>query len=112
MDDKAIARGDSASVKGCLVCDNTGKQDSAVRLVIQTSRRDLLPIYIGFWGLDLSHLFGGLSHMSGDDGLYGHRPDGRAKVLGCKINLGVIARLANREAKCRIFVSRRPVCVQ
>ena len=91
MDDKAIARGDSASVKGCLVCDNTGKQDSAVRLVIQTSCRDLLPIYIGFWGLDLSHLFGSLSHVSRDDSLDGDGPDGRTEVPSLDLDLRVVA---------------------
>jgi hypothetical protein len=70
-----IAGSDSKRRKSRLVGDGTGEQDSAVRLVVQASRRDLLPIGVGFWGLDLSHLFGGLSHLSRDDSLYSHRPD-------------------------------------
>ena len=92
---QGVARGNCVSRDVRLVSNSPRQQDSAVGLVVQASGSNLLPIDIGFWRLELGHLFAGLSHMSGYNGLYGHRPDGRAKVSAIELNLRVITRLAN-----------------
>ena len=90
-----VARGNCVSRDVRLVSDSTRQQGSAVGLVVESGGSYLLPINIGFWRLELGHLFAGLSHMSGYNGLYGHRPDGRAKVSSIELNLRVVAGLAN-----------------
>ena len=89
VDDDGIAGSDAAR-DGRLVGDGAREQDSPVRLIVQARGRDLLPVGVGFRGLDLSHLFASLGHDARDDGLHRDRPDGRAEVKGLEMHLRVV----------------------